>query len=135
MGLPRPASPPEGPDLTGNGGGGFGSRWTAFVGGARGRRLTAWLLVLQLGGCVADQMSEQASLMSLFCLVAPDDDLLELIAGATWIVLAFSWTAGLFAVRWAALRPIYWSLLAAIPCAWGAQAWLIHRDLLFCDGP
>ncbi|MFL6843590.1 MAG: hypothetical protein ACJ8ER_01775 [Allosphingosinicella sp.] len=111
------------------------SRWTRFVSGPGGRRLTIALLILQLGGCVLDMQGRQASLMAAFCLAARDDDALVLLGGAVWIVLALSWTAGLFAVRWPILRPIYWSLLAAIPLAWAAQAWLLYRHFLFCDAP
>ena len=110
-------------------------RWTGFATGAGARRLTLWLIVLQLGGCALDTATEQAIALSFFCTAAPRDEALELVAGAVWLVLAFSWIAGLIALRRPALRPAYWSLLLAIPFAGAGQAWLLHRHYLLCDAP
>jgi hypothetical protein len=110
-------------------------RWTGFVASPGARQLTLWLLILQLGGCMLDTMTSQATLVSLFCTAPVDDDALALLAGSVWLVLAFSWVGGLLALRRPALRPAYWSLLVAIPFAGAGHAWLIHRHLLFCDSP
>jgi hypothetical protein len=114
---------------------GLSGRWTGFAATPSARQLTLWLIILQLGGCMLDTMTEQAVALTFFCMASVKDDALELVAGAVWLVLAFSWIVGLLGLRWPALRPAYWSLLAAIPFAWAAQAWLLHRHLLFCDAP
>lgn len=112
-----------------------GGRWRAFVSGRSGRLLTIGLVTLQVGGCAADLMSEQATAISFFCLVAADASLLGAAATGIWLVLAFSWILGLVAIRTAGLRPLYWALVLLIPAALAGQGALIERQALRCDGP
>jgi hypothetical protein len=109
--------------------------WRDIASGRRARAATIVLLVLQLGACTADLMSEQATLGALFCLAAPGNGLIEALGFALWLLLSLSWLVGLAGLRLAPLRPIYWALVAAIPIAWAVQALLLHRRLLFCDAP
>jgi hypothetical protein len=109
--------------------------WSGRLSGPRSRLLTVALLTLQLGGCALDLTTEQAVLGSLFCLADPNDGPIELAGSLIWLVLSLSWVAGLAALRWSRLRPLYWSLVAATPLAYAVQAWLLHRHLLFCDAP
>jgi hypothetical protein len=110
-------------------------RWTEFAAARKAYLATLALLILQLGGCVVDLVSEQATLMAGFCIAVPGDSVLEWVGSAVWVVLCLSWLAGLVALRVPPLRPLYWGLIAAIPIAWAAQNLLLHRHLLFCDAP
>ncbi len=100
------------------------------------RTITIVLLVLQLASCAVDLTTEQASLISIFCMATvPENAVLEFAALAIWLTLAFSWIVGAFAVRVASLRPIYWLLLMTIPIAFVTQNALLQNKVVFCDAP
>jgi hypothetical protein len=109
-------------------------RWRAWSSSRHAVAITAILLSLQLGGCVLDLVGPQASLFSAFCMVT-HNAVLDWVGAGLYLLLAFSWIAGLLSLRFVRLRPAYWLLFAAIPVALAGQASLLSAGILGCALP
>jgi hypothetical protein len=109
-------------------------RWRAWSSSRHAVAITAILLSLQVGGCVLDLAGPEASLWSAFCLVT-HNAVLDWVGAGLYLLLAFSWIAGLLSLRFVGLRPAYWLLFAAIPAALAVQSLLLSAGILGCDGP
>ena len=74
--------------------------------------------------------------MSLFCMVTvARNNALEWASGIVWLALAFSWIVGFLAIRFGAMRPVYWLLLGFIPVAMIVQQLLLSNRIVYCDAP
>jgi hypothetical protein len=109
-------------------------RWRSLASSRYAVAATAILLSLQVGGCALDLFGPQLSLWSAFCLVT-HNAVLDWADAGLYLLLAFSWIAGLLSLRFVGLRPAYWLLFAAIPVALAGQSFLLAAGILSCDAP
>lgn len=103
-------------------------RWRALASSRKARNATIALVAAQLAVTALEMLSPRPVAEPILCPLSWDvyDAGVETACVATLLLFLVSAVAGLLALRFAALRPVYWALLLLLPVGIGGQVLLMH---------
>jgi hypothetical protein len=105
-------------------------RWSELASSPKARLFTILPVAAQIGAFALDWLDELPLLPQILCPldwhVYEAGFGVETVCLATGLIFLASPIAGLFAIRFAALRPVYWALLLLVPIGTGGQLLLMH---------